>query len=531
MKEYENLKFQKVIQSTDNQDRKKGDNQDIAISLYEFGLLSKYDIQSRIEDNADVDKLYWMNKTEFLSRSITYDSLIEVWNRVGLLSPAISAQIDKYKMNKWKGSREQFFTMMTILMLKEMLDDQKNRETIIANMGLEQYQFKPGSDAIKTNFLNGNGDISALFLEVEGMHPLPSFYKTKDKRKIEEEVRSLFAMVFPELASELKVWISLDSSSRRLNVSTNKYQYQAEIYRVYEWDEAGEIKALKKPKEFSFNAALLKDIEKILKQLGTDYKSGRIFGFRSFADNLLNMTTEDYLLITTDHPELSVFKNLWYAGGLDLNKADWSADITIAYKNSEMAYYQSAFNSLYQCSSFIEYLPSDKKINVIEFVQKHQQDLDLSDDEIMSVEADLQYELIELSDEIARFIPGIKYTISRNPGVFLSSIPSNTSFSDFFPGLYSFIRQDFNPTLMGLSDDTSELYWKDAEGKMDTIPMNFHSTEESILAYLHIKLKPTGYGIYTIPSLRFTEKRYYYLTQQQKKEMETILNERLVGIK
>ena len=182
------------------------------------------------------------------------------------------------------------------------------------------------------------------------MHPLPSFYKTKDKRKIEEEVRSLFAMIFPELASELKVSISLDSSSRRLNVSTNKYQYQAEIYREYEWDEAGEIKALKKPKEFTFNAALLKDIEKILKQLGTDYRRGRIFGFRSFADNLLNMTTEDYLLITTDHPELSVFKNLWYAGGLDLNKADWSADITIAYKNSEMAYYQSAFNSLYPVS-------------------------------------------------------------------------------------------------------------------------------------------------------------------------------------
>ncbi len=529
--EKQKIELKHLLQTTYNNQVNKGENLDIGIALYDHGLLSESDIKSRIEDNDNVDKLFWMNKTEYLSRSITYDSLIKMWIKDGLISPALNKQIVRYKMEKWKESRETFFSMMSVLMLNEMVSERKNRETIIANMSLDGYRFKQGSEKTKTDFLNGQVDVSSIFLAVDGIYPIPPFYKTKDKSKIEKEVQNLLVQIFPILAGELKVWITLDSSSRRLHVSTDKFQYQAEVYREYDGDEEAEVRNLKKLNEFSFDSEFLSDLEKVLKQIGTDYQNNKIFGFRSFSDNLTDLQTGDYELLTKKHPELSLFKSLWYVGALDRNFADWSADIKITYRNTDMAHYQSQFLSLYLCSSFAEYLPSERKKNVIEFMRRYQEDLNLSDEVILTREENLQSELIELNDNLGRFIPGIQYRISRMPDEFLNQIPSNTSFSNFFPGLYAFIRQDFNPMLMGLSDDASKMYWKDESGKLDTVPMNFNSTEESILAFLNKKLKPTGYGIYTIPSFRLTEKEYYYLTQQQKKELEIILGGRLVEIK
>lgn len=531
MQEYQNLKLQKIKPDSYSQEGKRGDNLDIGVALYDNGLISKHVIGSQLENNHNVDKLFWLKETEYLSRSFTYDSLIGIWDKVGLLSQNIARQIDRYMMRNWKDSREKFFTMMTLLMLNEMVSDRNNRKTIIANLIAEGYQFKAGADTVISEYLSGNLDASDLFLSVQGMHPVPLFYKTRDKQKIESEVRNLLVMVFPELNEELKVWITHDSSHMFIHVSTNKFEYRSDIYREYHMDEEGNEKPQKKLKEFSFDVAFLSDFEKVLKQMGADYQKGRIFGFRSFADNLEGMQLEDYILITNAHPELSLFKTPWYIGALDILKADWFADITIAYRNSEMAYYQSSFNSLYLCSTFIEYLPSDRKATVIEFLRNHQQDLNLNEEVIKGIAERLQFELIELNDDISRCIPGIQITVSRTYEPFLSQLPIDTSFSELFPGLYTFIRQDFNPTIMGLSDDASEMYWRDGLGHIDTIPMNFHSTKESVLAFLHKKLRPIGYGIYTIPSLLITEKTYYYLSDQQKDELEEIMDIQLFAIK
>lgn len=530
--ENEKLEFKKVMSSSYDNQVKKGENLDIGIALYDNGLLSEMDIKSALEANVDVDKLLLMKQTEYLSRAMSCDSLIRVWNKAGLLSPAIKLKMDQYKMQHWKDSRELFFSMMSLLMLNELLADIKNRETIIANMSLNHYRFKDGAEVIKSDFINGKVDASALLMEVDGMYPIPPFYVTKDKSKIEREVKELLIQVFPMLTNQLKVWITLDSTSRRLHVDTKDYQYRVDIYRDYSReDEEGSIK-LPKLKEYSFNAEFLADIEPLFKQIGTDYQNDRIYGFRTFARSFNEIEEKDYEELTKKYPELSLFKNLWYLGALDRELASWMADIKISFRNTDLTRYQAQINSLYHCSTFVDYLPSEKKKMVIDFMQRYRTDLNLSDEMIKTVIDNMQYELIQSDDEIGGFIPGIQFIALRQyPEAFLEEIPANKKFSDFFPRLYGFIRQDFNPVLMGLSEDASELYWKDDSGKIDTIPMDFHSTEESILIFLHKKLAPTGYGIYSIPTLMITSRQYYYLSQQQKNDLENILGTHFIGIK
>jgi hypothetical protein len=305
--ENEKHKFKSEVLSSYENQVKKGENLNIGLALFDEGLLSESDVRSPLKYNYNVDKLYWLNRTEYLSRYISYDSLIQIWNKVGLISPSLRMQIEKYKMPSWQDSRELFFSMMSLLMLHDMLSEQKNRENIIANMSPNRYRFKTGSEKIKTAFVDSKADISTLFLAVDGMYPIPEFYTTKDKNKIEKQVRDLLVSIFPNLASQFKVWISMDSVSRRLHVSTEKFQYQAEIYQEYDWDEEEENPHLEELNEFKFDADFLSGFEKILKQVGTDYQDTKIYGCRSFAQGVSNIQAEDYEWLLAKYPELVLF--------------------------------------------------------------------------------------------------------------------------------------------------------------------------------------------------------------------------------
>jgi hypothetical protein len=149
------------------------------------------------------------------------------------------------------------------------------------------------------------------------MYPIPEFYTTKDKNKIEKEVRDLLVSFFPIWPSHLMVWISWILSAGVLHVSTEKFQYQAEIYQEYDWDEEEENPHLEELNEFKFDADFLSGFEKNSKTGWDRYQDTKNIWMPFLSQGVCKYSAEDYECYLQSILELVLFSNLWYVGALD----------------------------------------------------------------------------------------------------------------------------------------------------------------------------------------------------------------------
>jgi hypothetical protein len=73
--------------------------------------------------------------------------------------------------------------------------------------------------------------------------------------------------------------------------------------------------------------------------------------------------------------------------------------------------------------------------------------------------------LIERNSDVGNYIPGIQYQVSLMPGEPIPQIPAIPTSVIFYPRLYAFIRQDYNPCSWVYLEYGNEMYCKDKSGK------------------------------------------------------------------